>query len=91
MSEDPANVYGRETLAGVPLGLSRDYDYLPRAETLRSRQCTTCYLMYWDAERLAADGVKVLTVMCKDCREKGRDRWIAENCVPLPVAVARYR
>jgi hypothetical protein len=85
------NVYGRETIAGVPLGLSRDYDYLPRAEALRSMQCTSCYQTYRDALRLEPEGGKVLTQRCKLCREEGRDRWIAENRPVLPTAVARYR
>jgi hypothetical protein len=80
-----------ETIGGVPLGLSRDYDHLPRTGPLRLICCQTCSGLYEDVERLAADGCKVLAVMCKDCREKGRLKWMAAQHVELPTAVATYR
>jgi len=76
---------------GVPLGLSRDYDQLPLAEPLRIVRCQLCDGMHEDAERLMADGCRVLAVRCPGCRERGRSRWIAEHHVELPAAIARYR
>lgn len=81
----------RETIAGVPIGLSRDYDHLPRTGPLRAIYCSTCLLPHDDVARLTADGCRVLAIMCRACREEGRARWIAEHRVDLPRAVAAFR
>jgi hypothetical protein len=80
-----------ETIVGVPLGLSRDYDRLPAVETPRVVHCSTCSGLHEDSVRQVEDGVKILAGMCKACREEGRETWIAENRADLPRAVARYR
>jgi hypothetical protein len=81
----------RETIARVPLGLSRDYDRLAETGPLCHVRCSPCGKSYADVERLMADGCRVMAAMCGDCREKGRAQWIAENRVELPRAVARRR
>lgn len=83
----------KETIAGVPIGLSRDYDQLPQTGPLRSVRCSTCWQEYEDVERCLMDGVRILALTCGSCREKGRARWIAEraNRVELPRAVAAFR
>jgi hypothetical protein len=81
----------RETIGGVPLGLSRDYAHLPRAGSLRWNCCQGCSRLYEDGERLMADGCRVLAVMCEACREEGRLRWLAEKIVELPMATATSR
>lgn len=78
----------RETIGGVPLGLSRDYDHLPRTGPLRQVCCQLCLRVYEDAERLTADGCHVLAVMCVRCREKGRLKWIEARRVKLEVPKA---
>ena len=81
-----------ETISGVPLGLSRDYEHLPRTGPLRPICCQGCLQLYEDVERMAADGCRVLAIMCGPCREEGRRRWIAETPkTPLPMATATYR
>jgi len=80
-----------EPIAGVPLGLSRDYDQLPRTGPLRPVRCSTCGRMHEDVERLMAEGCRILAIMCGPCREEGRARWIAVQVVELPRAVARYK
>lgn len=82
-----------ETISGVPLGLSRDYEHLPRTGTLRQICCQGCLQFYQDVERVAADGCRVLAIMCAPCREEGRLRWIAETIktLELPTATATYR
>jgi hypothetical protein len=80
-----------ETISGVPLGLSRDYEQLPRTGPLRSIRCQGCSQLYEDVERLMADGCRVLAIMCTSCREEGRLRWITEKIVALPMATATYR
>jgi hypothetical protein len=80
----------RETIAGVPLGLSRDYDYLPKTGPLRRVRCQPCGQLHDDVERLTEDGCKVMAVMCGRCREKGRASWIAKMRPELPLAVARF-
>jgi hypothetical protein len=80
-----------ERIGGVPLGLSRDYEYLPRTGPLRWICCQCCSQLYEDGERLTADGSCVLAVMCAPCREEGRLRWIAKRLVELPMAVATFR
>ena len=80
-----------EEISGMPLGLSRDYDLLPKVGPLRMRYCTVCDKVHEDAERLTADGCRVLAIMCSDCRTKGRDRWIVDHVTDLPRAVAHYR
>jgi hypothetical protein len=77
----------RETIAGVPLGLSRDYDHLPVTGLLRSISCQLCDRRHADVERLTADGCRVLAIMCPTCRAEGRARWIAAQVVDLPVAI----
>lgn len=81
----------RETISGVPLGLSRDYEQLPRTGPLRSVRCSACMQSYEDAMRLATDGCHVLAMLCTSCREQGRMRWIAVQVVELPRAVATFR
>lgn len=83
----------RETIGGVPLGLSRDYAHLPSTGTLRSICCQACSQLYEDVERLTSDGCRVLAGMCARCREEGRMKWCAEKIktLEMPVAVATYR
>ena len=81
----------RETIGGVPLGLSRDYEHLPQTGPLRAVRCSSCWQLYEDVERMTADGCRVLVMMCIDCREQGRMRWIAASRVELPKAFATYR
>jgi hypothetical protein len=88
---DDACAYGREDVDGIPLGMSRDYDFLPRVTALRHVQCMTCWQTYADAARRQPDGVECRTLRCKLCREEARETWIAENRADLPRAVARYR
>lgn len=82
-----------ETIGGVPLGLSRDYEHLPRTGPLRPIRCQGCSRLYEDVERLMADGCRVLALMCAPCREEGRLRWLAETIkmLELPTATATYR
>ncbi len=80
-----------ETISGVPLGLSRDYDQLPLVEPARLVRCMPCGRKHADGRRRDADGCLVMAVMCRECRERGRERWIAEHVVELPRAVAVYR
>lgn len=82
---------GQETISGVPLGLSRDYDHLPRTGPTRWIYCQKCLRRHQDVERLTEDGCRVLAIMCKDCREKGRRKWIEAQVLDLPVAVATYK
>lgn len=81
------------TALGVPLGISQDYDQLPLAGALRTVVCQACRCIYEDGERVAADGCRVMAVLCWVCRQEARTRWIAERCttVSLPRAIARYR
>ena len=88
--EPPLALPPRETIIGVPLGLSRDYDHLPQTGPLHLVRCQACERLHEDALRQASDGCRILACMCQTCREKGRARWIAENRVELPRAVARY-
>jgi hypothetical protein len=83
----------RETIGGVPLGLSRDYEHLPRTGPLRPIRCQGCHQMYEDVERQLADGCRVMAIMCSSCREEGRSRWLAEKIksLELPMATATYR
>ncbi len=83
----------RETIGGVPLGLSRDYVHLPRTGPLRPVCCQGCHRMYEDVERLTSDGCRVMAIMCARCREEGRTRWLAETikAIALPQATATYR
>jgi hypothetical protein len=87
----PAMPAAWETIGGVPLGLSRDYDHLPRTGPLRAVRCATCDQWYEDVERLLEDGCCVLAIMCVACRERGRARWIADARIELPRAVAMFR
>lgn len=80
-----------ETLDGLPLGLSLEYDHLPRTGPLRMIHCGCCWRLYEDVERLTADGTRVMAVMCEACREKGRLKWLMENYVELPAAVVTFR
>jgi hypothetical protein len=80
-----------ETIADVPLGLSRDYDRLPRTGLLRLARYQTCDRMHEDVERQFAEGSRCLALMCRPCREQGRARWIAANTARLPRAIARWR
>jgi hypothetical protein len=80
-----------ETIGGVPLGLSRDYDHLPRTGPLRPIYCQGCGHRYEDVERLMDDGCRVLAGMCTPCREKGRTLWIAKQPVEVPLATATVR
>jgi len=80
----------RETIGGLPLGLSRDYDHLPQVGPLHRVRCQACERLYEDAMRQESDGCRVLACMCQTCREKGRAIWIAKNRVELPRAVARF-
>ena len=80
-----------ETISGVPLGLSRDYEQLSRTGPLRSVRCQVCMQSYEDVERLATDGCRVLAILCTACREQGCTRWIAAHPVELPRAVAAFR
>lgn len=82
-----------ETIGGVPLGLSRDYDHLPRTGPLRPLCCQSCSQLYEDVERLTADGCRVLAIMCEACREEGRQKWIAAKVaeLELPRAIALPR
>lgn len=81
----------REMISSVPLGLSRDYEYLPRRGPPRPIRCQVCEQLYEDVERATADGRCVLAVMCSACREEGRLRWIMEKKVGLPRATATFR
>lgn len=85
----------RETIGGVPLGLSRDFAHLPPTGSPPSpRRCPHCLLTYEDVERRMEDGCRVKAVMCETCREEGRLRWIAAKAAELvvvPRAVATYR
>ena len=85
------DAFTSETSDGVPLGLSVDYDRLPMLELERVVQCMTCDGLHVDAERRAPFGGRVLAVMCRQCRDRGRARWIADHGVDLPQAVARQR
>ena len=82
-----------ETIGGVPLGLSRDYEHLPRTGPLRPICCQGCSRLYEDVERLTADGCRVLALMCTPCRKEGRTRWLTEKIksLVLPTATATYR
>ena len=80
-----------ETSDGVPLGLSVDYDHLPMIERPRTESCMQCGALHLDAERRMSRGSRVLALMCRDCREVGRARWIADHGADLPRAVARPR
>lgn len=82
---------GKETISGVPIGLSRDYDDLPQAGPFREVRCQICNRFYEDALRLMPDGARILAVMCLSCREQGRARWIAEKRVDPPQAFGRLR
>jgi hypothetical protein len=88
---DDACAFGREDIDGVPLGISRDYDYLPRVTDLRLVHCMTCWQRYADAARRQLDGVECRALRCKLCREEAREAWIVKNRADLPHAVARYR
>ena len=86
------------TSDGMPLGLSSDYDLLPRTGALREVWCSICGRPHEDVERMLADGVRVLALMCGPCRAQGRAQLIAEAAkrvdpprVDLPRAIARYR
>ena len=81
----------KETISGVPLGLSRDYGELPRTGPLREVRCSTCWQLYEDVERLLSDGCRVLAMRCFTCREQGRSKWIAKYRVELPKAFASFR
>ena len=83
----------RETISGVPLGLSRDYDALPHAGPLRTVRCSACQNQYEDCERFTTDGCRVMAGRCWVCREEGRERWIAnkQRTLKLPRAIARLR
>ena len=82
-----------ETIGGVPLGLSQDYEHLPCTGPLRTICCQGCKQLYEDVERLTADGCHILAIMCASCREEGRLKWIAEKikALELPKATATYR
>jgi len=47
--------------------------------------------MHEDGTRQLEDGLLTLALMCKNCREEQRAKWIAAVSVVLPLAVARYR
>jgi hypothetical protein len=81
----------KETIAGVPLGYSRDYDQLPLEKPLRSVRCQGCYRAYEDAERHMEDLGVCMAIMCLACREEARAQWIAAQQVKLPLAVAIVR
>jgi hypothetical protein len=83
----------RETIGGVPLGLSRDYEHLPQLGPLRPIRCQCCSRLYDDVERLTEDGCRVMAIMCASCREEGRSRWLAAQIksIELPQATASYR
>jgi len=83
--------FAHETTDGVPLGLSADYDRLPMIERPYAYYCMTCDALHLDGERRMSNGSHVLAMMCRDCREVGRARWIAEHGADLPRAVARHR
>jgi hypothetical protein len=83
--------YPSETIGGVPLGYSRDYDRLPLAEPLRDVRCRECLETYQDALRQMEDGCRIMAMRCLSCREDGREQWIAAQQVELPEAVAQYR
>lgn len=80
----------RETVAGVPLGISRDYDYLPLAEPIHLVRCSSCWKDHEDGKRQLEDGVCILA-FCKRCREELRAEWIRNTPVTLPRAIARFR
>ena len=82
---------GQETISGVPLGLSRDYDHLPRTGPPRLIYCQICSGLHEDVERLTSDGCRVLAIMCKCCREEGRQKWIEAQVIDLPAAIAAFR
>ena len=79
--------FERETVAGVPIGLSRDYDHLPCTGPLRAVRCDGCWQLYEDVEREWSDGCQILAVMCRGCRERSRAQWIAEQRAELPRAI----
>jgi hypothetical protein len=80
-----------ETIAGVPLGYSRDYDRLPLAEPFHDVRCRECLAIYQDALRQLEDGCRILSMLCMTCRENCREEWITAQKVELPRAVAQYQ
>ena len=85
------NKIERETIGGIPLGLSRDFAHLPPTGISRSAHCPHCLRIYEDVERRMEDGCRVRAGMCETCREEGRLRWIAATISEVPTATATYR
>lgn len=79
----------RESMDGVPLGLSWDYAALPRTDSPRRICCQACPQVYEDSERLTSSGQRVLAVLCTSCREAGRLKWLAASSPELALVIPR--
>lgn len=79
----------RETIAGVPPHLSRDYPSFPIVDSSWNWSCEKCridFIAYW--RRLPCGRIHA-PVLCDFCREKERALWIAGTALVLPVARVR--
>lgn len=78
-----------ETIAGVPLGLSRDLALLPMTGSSWRVPCHLCHLTFEAFWRRVPDGRLAIPQFCEDCRERKRTQWIAENVPVMPTARVR--
>jgi hypothetical protein len=78
---------GMATSTEVPLGISKDYDFLPREGRKLDVRCQDCDRFFVDQSRKFGKGANVLAVFCPDCRASRRMRF----ATPLPAARSLVR
>jgi hypothetical protein len=71
----------------VPLGISKDYDFLPREGRKLDVRCQDCDRFFVDQSRKFGKGANMLAVFCPDCRASRRMRF----ATPLPAARSLVR